>query len=57
MENMNTNEEKNASIRYSIISLDGRVYTSKLRKSTDLCPICKNGANCQDTFAHGRHWT
>jgi hypothetical protein len=57
MENMNTHEGENASIRYSIIWLDGRIYTSKLRKNTDLCPICKNGSDCIDSFAHGGYWT
>jgi hypothetical protein len=57
MENMNTNEIEGGSIKYSIHLIDGKVITSKLRKKTDLCPICKNGAGCENTFAHGRLWT
>ena len=56
MLNMNTIEE-NGSLKYSIHLIDGKVITSKLRKSTDLCPLCKNGASCEDIFAHGRLWT
>jgi len=56
MENMNTNEE-NGSLKYSIHLIDGHVITSDVRKKTDLCPLCKNGAGCEDTFTHGRYWT
>ena len=56
MENMNTNEE-NGSLKYSIHLIDGNVITSKLRKSTDLCPLCKNGAGCEDSFRHAEYWT
>lgn len=40
-------------IRYRINLLD----RFRQRKSTDLCPICKNGMACEKMFAHGRYWT
>lgn len=52
-----TNTDMIGSIKYSIQLLDGKVITTKLRKSTDLCPICKNGASCENSFIHGRQWT
>ncbi len=57
MENMNTIENESGSIKYSIHLIDGNVITSDVRKKTDLCPLCKNGAGCENTFAHGRYWT
>ncbi len=52
-----TNESMIGSIKYSIKLLDGKVITTKQRKNTDLCPICKNGQGCENSFIHGRMWT
>jgi hypothetical protein len=41
------------SITYSIKLLD----RSRVRKNTDLCPVCKNGMGCDYSFVHGRQWT
>jgi len=54
---MKTDESMIGSIKYSIQLLDGKVITTKQRKNTDLCPICKNGASCENSFIHGRNWT
>ncbi len=56
MLNMNTNEE-NGSLKYSIHLIDGKVITSELRKKSDLCPFCKNGLGCEDSFRHAEYWT
>lgn len=55
LKNMNTKNE-NGSLIYSIKLMNGKVINNTQRKSTDLCPICKNGLGCENSFAHGRLW-
>ena len=57
MLNMNTNENEVGSLKYSIHLIDGKVSISDVRKKTDLCPFCKNGLGCQDSFRHAEYWT